>query len=184
MSRTAPAGCKKPRSASRRTPPGKRAVARRRRARARRRHRSLWHVCAGPSRPALLLGPLAVHPDWRQRGIGAALVRRALADARVLGHGAVLLVGDACYYGRFGFSVEKTGGLWMPGRYDRDRLLAHELRPGALDGARGLISPTGQLQRKPDLEALIAAVRGGERSSCRVPVNPRHTAIGRLTCMR
>src|SRR6188508_3062478 len=112
MSRTAPAGCKKPRSA-----------------------------CAkGPSRPALLLGPLAVHPDWRQRGIGAALVRRALAHARMLGHGAVLLVGDACYYGRFGFSVEKTGGLWMPGRYDRDRLLAHELRPGALDGARGLIS--------------------------------------------
>jgi predicted N-acetyltransferase YhbS len=124
---------------------------------------SLWHVCTGASRPALLLGPLAVHPDRRQRGIGSSLVRRALADARALGHGAVLLVGDASYYGRFGFSAEQTGGLWMPGRYERDRLLAHELRPGALDGARGLISPTGQLQPRPDLESLIAATRGGER---------------------
>ena len=99
----------------------------------------LWHVCAGSGRPALLLGPLAVHPDCRRRGIGGAVMRRALRAARGLGSGAVLLVGDAAYYGRFGFAADKTGALAMPGPYERDRLLALELVVGALDGARGHI---------------------------------------------
>ncbi len=51
-----------------------------------------------------------------------------------------MLVGDAPYYGRFGFSAEATGGLWLPGRYDANRFLARELAPGALFGARGLVS--------------------------------------------
>jgi hypothetical protein len=70
----------------------------------------------------------------------------------------VLLVGDAPYYGRFGFSSEKTGALWMPGPYERHRLLACELRRGALDGARGLISAAGQLEQRPDLAALVAGL--------------------------
>jgi predicted N-acetyltransferase YhbS len=127
----------------------------------------LWHVTAGPGRSALLLGPLAVHPDCRNRGIGTALVRRALGRARLLGHRAVLLVGDAPYYGRFGFSAEKTGGLWMPGRYDRDRLLAFELVPGALADAHGLIGATGQPEPKPDLNLLIAADGGRGRKPMR-----------------
>ena len=56
------------------------------------------------------------------------------------------------YYGRFGFSAASTGGLWMPGRYERERLLALELKPGALAGARGLIAATGKTAPKPDLE--------------------------------
>lgn len=98
----------------------------------------LWRVAAG-AHPALLLGPLAVHPDFRTCGIGAALMRRALDNAAARGHAAVLLVGDAPYYGRFGFSADKTGRLWLPGPYEADRLLARELQPGALDGAHGLI---------------------------------------------
>ena len=82
---------------------------------------------------------MAVAADCRNRGIGAALVRRAFAEARRLGHGAIILVGDAPYYSRFGFSAEKTGGLQLPGPFERHRLLALELMPGALDGARGLI---------------------------------------------
>jgi predicted N-acetyltransferase YhbS len=115
----------------------------------------LWNVSAGPGRPALLLGPLAVASQWRNQGIGAALVRHALAAATARGHAAVLLVGDAPYYARFGFTAEKTRDLWLPGPYERDRLLACELRPGALDGARGLISATGRLAPKPDLAALL-----------------------------
>ncbi len=72
----------------------------------------------------------------QRRGIGAALVRRALEDARKLGHDAVLLVGDAAYYGRFGFSAGKTGGAGLPGADPSARLLALELMPGALDGAQ------------------------------------------------
>src|SRR5687768_15105937 len=77
----------------------------------------LWEVSAGAGRSALLLGPLAVHPDCRNRGIGSALMQHALESARRLGHRALLLVGDASYYGRFGFSAERTGKLWLPGPY-------------------------------------------------------------------
>ena len=123
----------------------------------------LWNVSAGPGRAALLLGPLTVHPQVRNRGIGSALMRRAILRARLAGHAAILLVGDAAYYGRFGFTAAPTGELWMPGRYDRDRLLALELRPDALAGARGLIAATGALAPKPDLNMLIAADHGDRR---------------------
>jgi predicted N-acetyltransferase YhbS len=127
----------------------------------------LWHVCAGPGRPALLLGPLAVEEERRGEGIGAALMQRAVATARRLGHQAVLLVGDAPYYGRFGFSAEKTGGLWLPGPYERHRLLACELTPGALDDARGLVGATGQLTPTPSLDVPVAGLGGNEAGARR-----------------
>ncbi len=99
----------------------------------------LWPVLAGAGRPALLLGPLAVHPGCRCRGIGAALTWRALRAAREAGHAAVLLVGDASYYARFGFTADKTGALAMPGAWEPARLLGLELAAGALDGAHGAI---------------------------------------------
>jgi predicted N-acetyltransferase YhbS len=101
----------------------------------------LWHVSAG-GRPALMLGPLAVDAASRKLGLGAALMEYALAAARARGHGAVILLGDAPYYARFGFSAEKTGELMLPGPFERERLLALELREGALDGAWGMIVPT------------------------------------------
>ena len=118
----------------------------------------LWDVCAGPGRPAVLLGPLAVDKGHRACGIGGTLMRRAIAAARRRKHGAVLLVGDAPYYERFGFSAEKTAALWLPGPYERDRLLACELKPGTLDGARGMIGATGRTTPAPSLEALIAGL--------------------------
>jgi predicted N-acetyltransferase YhbS len=107
----------------------------------------LWHVSAGGI-PALVLGPLAVEDSCRKLGVGAALMDRALAAARALGHGAVILLGDAPYYARFGFSPLKTGELALPGPFERDRLLALELRESALDGARGMIVPTGAAEPK------------------------------------
>ena len=107
----------------------------------------LWHVSAG-GRPALVLGPLAVDPACRELGIGAALMYRALAAARARGHQAVILLGDAPYYARFGFSAEKTGGLMLPGPFESDRLLAIEFQIGALDGAAGMIVPTGAVLPK------------------------------------
>ena len=109
----------------------------------------LWNMAAGPTRPVLLLGPLAVDPGCRRRGIGSALMRRALAAARRRGHQAVLLVGDASYYGRFGFSAETTRALWLPGHYEPDRLLGLELQPGALRDVRGTIRlPTAPVARR------------------------------------
>jgi predicted N-acetyltransferase YhbS len=112
----------------------------------------LWHVSAG-GLPALVLGPLAVDATSRELGIGAALMVEALAAARARGHGAVILLGDAPYYARFGFSAAKTGGLSLPGPFERERLLALELREGALDGAWGMIVPTGAASALPDIKA-------------------------------
>jgi len=102
----------------------------------------LWHVSAG-GKPALMLGPIAVDPSCRKLGVGAALMKQALAAAAARGHGAVLLLGDAAYYERFGFTTAKTANLSLPGPFERERLLGLELREGALEGASGLIVPTG-----------------------------------------
>ena len=80
-------------------------------------------------------------------------MRRAVSEARRLGHGAVILVGDAPYYGRFGFSADKTGRLWLPGPFERHRLLALELKPGVLAGARGLIRAAGATLPQPAVAA-------------------------------
>jgi predicted N-acetyltransferase YhbS len=108
----------------------------------------LWHVSAGPDRPALLLGPLAVHPDCRCRGIGAALMARAIEEARRRRHREIILVGDEPYYGRFGFSAASTGALSLPGPYERHRLLRLSLQADAqaaeAGDAAGLVRPTGR----------------------------------------
>jgi predicted N-acetyltransferase YhbS len=124
----------------------------------------LWNVTAGLGRPALMLGPLAVDPARQGLGLGGALLREGLGRSRALGHGAVMLVGDAPYYERFGFSSRTAGSLWLPGPYERDRFLALELRPGTLEGARGLVSAAGRLEAKPNLAALAAAQGQDARS--------------------
>ena len=103
----------------------------------------LWHVSAG-GRAALVLGPLAVDPACQKFGIGAALMRHAIAEARRLGHAAIILLGDAPYYARFGFQAGKAAELQLPGRFERERLLGLELTDGALTGAWGMIAPTGK----------------------------------------
>jgi predicted N-acetyltransferase YhbS len=121
----------------------------------------LWNIAVGLDRPALLLGPVAVACDARGRGIGGKLVRRVLREARRRGHDAVVLVGDAEYYGRFGFSTAKTGALRLPGPFELHRLLGIELKRGALNGARGLIRATGRKVPK-GLPAFITGIRWNE----------------------
>jgi len=102
----------------------------------------LWNVTVG-GQPALLLGPIAVDPALQSRGIGAALMRHAIGKARALGHAAIVLLGDAPYYARFGFAAAKARDLLLPGPFERERLLGLELVDGALDGAWGMIVATG-----------------------------------------
>jgi predicted N-acetyltransferase YhbS len=122
----------------------------------------LWNISAGGV-PALLLGPLAVAKSHEGMGLGSKLMRHALAEATWLGHKAVLLVGDAPYYSRFGFDVGLTESLMLPGPVDRARFLGLELGEGALAKAKGLVLATGQrvavLRRsgRRQIEALRAA---------------------------
>lgn len=109
----------------------------------------LWNIEAGiamDGQPidALLLGPLAVDAAQEGKGIGGALMRAAIAEAHKRGHGAILLVGDAAYYERFGFLADKTQHLVMPGYCDRARFLALELKAGWLEGAAGMIVASGR----------------------------------------
>jgi predicted N-acetyltransferase YhbS len=91
--------------------------------------------------PALLLGPLTVEPPFRDRGIGKALIDRALDDARKEGHRLVLLVGDEPYYGKHGFKKIPKGQVKLTGPVDPARMLVAELTPGAFEGVSGLIRP-------------------------------------------
>ncbi|HYH21716.1 MAG TPA: N-acetyltransferase [Azospirillum sp.] len=98
-----------------------------------------WPVTIGEGTPALLLGPIAVSPRWQGGGLGSKLIRMTLNKAAAAGHRIVLLVGDAPYYARFGFSRQATLGLALPGPVDLDRFLGLELVPGALDGVSGMV---------------------------------------------
>ena len=91
--------------------------------------------------PALLLGPLTVEPPFRDRGIGLALIERALAQAKAKGGRLVLLVGDEPYYAKAGFKRIPKGRASMPGPVDSARLLVAELEAGAFEGVSGPIRP-------------------------------------------
>ena len=89
-----------------------------------------WPIMIG-GHAALMLGPLAVESDQRGRGIGVALMERALEEARSRGHEAVILVGDEPYYARVGFSKLAPGRIRFPGPVDQSRILGLSLKPGA-----------------------------------------------------
>ena len=89
----------------------------------------------------MLLGPLAVHPERQNLGIGLALMREGLAGAKAKGHRLVILVGDAPYYARVGFKKLPRDLLLMPGYTDPERFLYLELVPGTLQGVSGLVLP-------------------------------------------
>lgn len=74
-------------------------------------------------RPAMILGPLVVHPDFKDQGAGKALIRHVLAAAKAQGVGAVILVGDRPYYGPLGFDPVPMNAITLPGPVDPARLL-------------------------------------------------------------
>jgi predicted N-acetyltransferase YhbS len=99
-----------------------------------------WPVrVGGDGRPSLLLGPVAVDPALQGQGLGGALIRETIARAADLGHASIILVGDAPYYVRFGFTRAPVERLALPGPVDPARFLGLELVPGALAGTAGLV---------------------------------------------
>jgi predicted N-acetyltransferase YhbS len=94
----------------------------------------IWPIHIGET-PALLLGPFAVTLPWRNKGLGAALIEASVEAAENAGHGLVLLVGDAPYFGKLGF--EHAAGVNLPGPVDKRRVLIKALKPGAAEGLSG-----------------------------------------------
>lgn len=95
-----------------------------------------WPVRVGRA-PVLLLGPVAVHPTRQGEGLAGILIRESLARAEAAGHARVMLVGDAPYYGRFGFV--RLADVVMPPPTNPERVLGLELIPGAWAGIRGAV---------------------------------------------
>lgn len=112
---------------------------------------------------ALLLGPLAVRPAYKNLGIGRRLVAIALDAARSAGAGCVLLVGDAPYYGPLGFSRIPQGQMVMPRPVDPARFLCAELVPGYLARLRGVVSHAAAAPRQPGGLPAFAVPHGAER---------------------
>ena len=96
----------------------------------------LWPVRIGSAK-TLLLGPIAVDPEARRRGLGVALSARACDAAAAAGHDRVVLVGDLAFFERIGFQSLEPGRIRMPGPADPRRVLVRALTPGAWDGVQG-----------------------------------------------
>ncbi|MCV2894446.1 GNAT family N-acetyltransferase [Lentibacter sp. XHP0401] len=96
-----------------------------------------WPVRIGPAR-ALLLGPVAVHPTRQGEGVGGLLIRESLAAASAGGWARVMLVGDAPYYVRFGFTP--LANVEMPPPTNPARVLGFELQDGAWNGITGKVT--------------------------------------------
>ncbi len=91
--------------------------------------------------PALLLGPLTVAPEFKNRGLGKLLLRTSIDAAKAEGETAILLVGDAPYYGPLGFKAVPFGSVQLPGPVDLARVLIAPLNgadmpTGAARGGR------------------------------------------------
>lgn len=97
-------------------------------------------ILVGGKGGALLLGPLAVNPDFANQGYGRGLVGEALDAARQAGIQLVVLVGDEPYYARLGFKRIPHGQITLPGPVDPHRLLAVELAGGALAHYSGAVT--------------------------------------------
>jgi len=93
------------------------------------------------SAPLVMVGPVAVVPDYQRGGYGRALMDRVVADARALSSDPLMMIGDPEYYGRFwGFSADDTGAWRVPGPYEARRLLALSVDGRPLPHA-GMLGP-------------------------------------------
>jgi putative acetyltransferase len=97
-------------------------------------------VTVGGEHPAMMgLAPVAVVPSHQRQGIGAALVREGLAACRRVGAAAVVVLGHAAYYPRFGFVPASRFGLGCEYDVPDDVFMALELDAGSLRGVSGTV---------------------------------------------
>lgn len=107
-----------------------------------------WPIALGTPRgrvPLVMVGPVAVVPERQGEGFGVGLMRAMIeADVRLAANGRgglpQVLIGDAEYYGRWGFSAAATGGWRCPGPWDPRRLLARGTALAAMP-AEGMLGP-------------------------------------------
>ncbi|KGB54927.1 GCN5-related N-acetyltransferase [Sphingopyxis sp. LC81] len=96
----------------------------------------------GGEAPLVMVGPVAIRPDVQRGGHGRALMAQMLDAAETEADGALMMIGDPEYYGRFfGFTADATGGWDLPGPFERRRLLARAVNGHSLPTGAGMIGP-------------------------------------------
>ncbi|NJS15767.1 MAG: GNAT family N-acetyltransferase [Sphingopyxis sp.] len=96
----------------------------------------------GAITPLVMVGPVAVLPGHQQQGLGRCLMDAVMAAAPGAADGALMMIGDPDYYGRFfGFSADPTGRWRLPGPFDPHRLLAADAGDHAVPAWAGEIGP-------------------------------------------
>lgn len=97
------------------------------------------HVCLpnGNHHQVLNFGPISVLPEFKNKGVGSALMRHSLKTAARLGYGAVLFFGHPTYYPRFGFKEAKNFGITTSQGDNYPAFMAMEIIYGDLDGIKG-----------------------------------------------
>jgi putative acetyltransferase len=85
------------------------------------------------------LAPVAVLPRCQRRGVGSALIREGLGRCRALGFGAVIVLGHAGFYPRFGFAPASRWDIHSEYDVPDDVFMALELTDGSLAGSSGLV---------------------------------------------
>ncbi|MDG3440156.1 GNAT family N-acetyltransferase [Nitrospirillum amazonense] len=137
-----------------------------------------WPVMAADGTMTLMLGPIAVAEDYRSAGLGGQLIRASLARAEALGYASVLLVGDAPYYNRFGFTRTPVLGLKLPGPVELDRFLGLEFIPGSLSNAHGMLgrAPARTVAPAATAETAAAEAPAAETGVAKL-ARPRRRAV-------
>lgn len=120
-----------------------------------------WPLLLPDDTAALLLGPIAVDPVRQSEGIGISLMHFTMSQARALGYTSLILVGDAPYYSRFGFTRDVTRGLEMPGWVDLERFLGLEWEDNILK------KQSGMLRKWPEKRPYPHYVQKGKDSKTR-----------------
>lgn len=101
-------------------------------------HRSVGGIVT----PLVMVGPVAIRPDAQRGGYGRALMAHMLKAAETAADGALMMIGDPEYYGRFfGFTADATGEWDLPGPFEKRRLLARAANGHSLPTGTGTIGP-------------------------------------------
>jgi predicted N-acetyltransferase YhbS len=108
-----------------------------------------WTVRIGED-PCVFLGPIAVDSAERSKGLGAGLMRHAVAAAQAAGERLILLVGDMPLFAPLGFDIVPPGRVVMPGPVDLRRVLWLGLAPGALEGIEGTVRAPSTIESQPE----------------------------------
>ncbi len=103
-----------------------------------------WEILVNNA-PALLLGPIVIHPDYRGCGYGVKLIDYSVNKCNGANHNIIILVGDLSYYSKIGFKRMLGKEIIFAGPVNNDRVLYREIKTNIIEDSSKII-----IKRYPD----------------------------------